>query len=112
MGILDSDESAVKNHMMYKNMVESMKNLENELQSFKSKGGTSSVVSPLAQACKRAFRDCDKGEKQFPNLKDWAEQRKTALEIARALVEKFKDHPALESTDLVKAAADPNFRYQ
>lgn len=108
MGMLDSDDGAVKNHLRYKEAVKAMESLTKEVKSFKEKGGTSGLVRGLSQAVLRSLRECDNGAKQFPDFAEWPKMRAEALEVGKALVQKY---PTSSDINNIKPfVEDPNKR--
>jgi molybdenum-dependent DNA-binding transcriptional regulator ModE len=90
MGLLDSTDDEVKNHVKYKNVLTAIKGMEGALGRYKEAGGDDKAGTSLAMAVVNVFKKLKEGRAQFGSYKGWDELAKDANELAAALKEK---HP-------------------
>ena len=92
MGLLDSDDSTIKNHLKYKNLLKARQQLDEDVEFFKAKGGTSGLVQRPASTCLRVEREHGNLKKQFPDFAGGDEHLDFAKAVAKALLEKYPTH--------------------
>ncbi len=109
MGLLDSNDDQIKKDYQYGKTVGAMKSLKEEVAKFKDKGGSAGLVRGLAQAVLYCIQCTDQGMKKSPDFKEWMTMRADALEVGKALVEKF---PTASDCEIIKPyLKDPNKRF-
>jgi len=108
--LLVPPDSVVKNNQKYKSAVTALEAMKKYLESFKASGMPDTQVKDMSQAIYRVICAADEGRKAFPDFGEWDSSfRKEALELARAVVEKFPTNA--HHANIKPYVTDPDKRY-
>ena len=99
MGLLDSSDEEVKNHLTYKNTLVAIKGLESATENYKKGGGGDNDATSLARAVAKVFKKVQEGRDQFPSFGEWDGMTTDAKELAGALKAKHPDDRYVKELD-------------